>query len=650
MAWLVIGSALVMIAVTLGFGLLQSISTRAEIASDRSPSFVSPDGTSAPLARVRVLDTGLTEATIFELGPRTNGAKPPPGVPSWPAPGEVWLSRAAAAQRSDNPYLDALIVGEDAGRITRAGLRDPDDVVVVMGVPREALEGKPGTGGLVGFGQPGHTGSEVDVAREISPRGLKILWIIGLAAIAAAGFGLMVAVSRVADTARKQRLAVLQLLGAPLRMVRAVAATNSVAWSSVGAGIGLVLAWPVANVLSDVGLFGITWWPSRAFNSRVIILSLVSVALIAAVGGARSVGTDAWNTRRRHADGPLSLLRLAPLVTGGLILASVVYSQAQHRHADVATPPRLAVFLLVAAGLCCLGVLLAAPLLTRLVARALGRRGRLSLRVAATRVDHHTRETARMGVALVMLVLICGVVLGASQSLAWEADARDTDARVIEIPAANDLGRPTPAAPIVAALSATAGNSALAQRQSGASAPLHSLADRRPTDLSYLFATSADDAPAVAGAIQAAWPDAPPLLNDRDVAGERGTALTSGTLLVCATLAALLVLVALGVNLLSLQYGRRGADLTLLAVGMSGRQVTAVRSWEVALAALPGPLLGALAAVPLGIAVMRLDHAGVPPSGVFGLIPAAVVGVVVMMSGCAALMGPRQGEVDRRSE
>jgi hypothetical protein len=65
---------------------------------------------------------------------------------------------------------------------------------------------------------------------------------------------------------------------------------------------------------------------------------------------------------------------------------------------------------------------------------------------------------------------------------------------------------------------------------------------------------------------------------------------------------------------------------------------------------LPGPLLGALAAVPLGIAVMRLDHAGVPASGVFGLIPATVVGVVVMMSGCAALMVPRHGEGDRRSE
>lgn len=646
--WLVAGSAVVMVGVALGFGLLQSISERAHVASERSPAFAPPRDTDAPLARVRVLDTGVSEATIIELGPRTDRAPAlPPGVPDWPGPGEALLSPAAAAQRASNPYLDALVRGDDVGRITRAGLRGPDDVVVVVGVPAAALDGKPGTGGLTGFGTGNQEGSEVDVAQEISPRGIKTLWVIGLSAVAAGGLGLMVGVSRVADSARRQRLAVLQLLGAPLRMVRAVAAANSVAWSLAGGAVGLVVAWPLTGMLSDVGLFGITWWPARSFNPRVVELSLAGVVVVAAVGGARSVSRDGWRARRRWADAPLSPARLGPLLAGGLILASVVHSQWRHRGVDIATPPRLALLLLVSAALCAVGVALATPLATRLVARWVVNWRRLSPRVAASRVDHHARETARMGLALLLLVMICGVVLGAAQSVAWEAKDRDARTRVIEVPATDDLGRPTPAAAVTAALSAPGVRHAAAQRESGESAALTSLSDRRPSDLSYTFSASPDDATRVAAAIQRAWPDAPPLLNDRNIAGDRGTALMSGTLLVSASLAAFMVLVALGVNLVSLQDGRRGADLTLLAVGMASGQLTAVRSWEVALAALPGPLLASLTAIPLGTAVMHLDHTDVPMPPAFGLIPLASIAVVALMAGWAALMAPRLDRAHR---
>jgi hypothetical protein len=432
-------------------------------------------------------------------------------------------------------------------------------------------------------------------------------------------------------------------------MVRAVAAANSLAWSLLGAMLGLLAAWPLADALSGLGLFGITWWPSRSFNPRVIGFSLAGVAVIAAVGGARSVGRDGWASRRKWADGPLSLARLAPLLAGSLVLASVVATQLRHRHADVATPPRLAMLLAGAAVLCAVGVALAAPLLTRSVAHAARRRTGLPARVAASRVDHHVRETSRVGLALLLLTLVCGVVLGAAQSVAWEARGRDARDRVIEIPATDDLGRPSPAAGLQAALSA-GGVRAVVQRASGRPAAFRTLGDREPSDLSYAFTVRADDAPRVAGAVQRVWPNAPPLLDDRDVAGERGTALISGTLLVCASLAALMVLIALGVNLLSFQHGRRGADLTLLAVGMSARHLTAVRSWEVALAALPGPLLGALTAVPLGIAVMHLDHTDVPVSVTFALIPGAAVLVALLMAAAAAVVAPRLDGSYRRPE
>ncbi|GAA3686600.1 hypothetical protein GCM10022237_51220 [Nocardioides ginsengisoli] len=647
---LVVGSAIVMVAIALGFGLLQSISSRAEIAAARSPTFVSPHGSEAPLGRVRVLDVGAGEATVFELGPQTTTTAPPPGLRAWPRAGELWLSPAAARQRGNNPYLTALVRGRDVGRIGRAGLRDPDDVVVVMGVSAAELRGRPGTGALVGFGLPGHDGSEVDVAQEIGRRGLATLWAVGLSAIAAGAVGLMIGVARVADGARRQRLAVLQLLGAPLRMIRAVSAANSLAWSLLGALLGLLVAWPVAEALSGLGLFGITWWPSRAFNPRVIGFSLAGVAAIAAVGGARSVGRDGWAARRRWADAPLSLARLAPLLAGALILASVVISQLRHRDADIATPPRLAILLAVAVVLCGVGVALAAPLLTRTVARVLRRRPRLPLRVASARVDHHVRETSRMALALLLLMLVCGMVLGAAQSVAWEAQGRDARDRVIEIPATDDLGRPSPVAPIQAALSAGGVVRAVVRRASGVSAAFRAVGEREPSDLSYAFTVSADDAPRVAAAVQRAWPDAPPLFNDRDVAGERGTALTSGALLVCASLAAMMVLMALGINLVTFQHGRRGPDLTLLAVGMSTRQLAAVRSWEVAVAALPGPLLGAVAAAPLGIAVMHLDHADVPLSPSFALIPGAAVLVAVLMAGLAGVVAPRLDGSYRRPE
>lgn len=649
-AWLVLGSAVVMVAITVGFGLLQSLSTRAEVVERRSPSFVPTQGSDAPLARVRVLDTGGGEATIYELGPRSAAAAPPPGVPSWPAAGEVWLSPAAAEQRLSNPYLAALVPGRDVGRIRREGLRDPDDVVAVVGVREAELARRVGVGRVSGFGSSGVAGSEVEAAQELSPRSLTLVWTMGLAAVVAGAAGLMIGVGRVADAARTQRLAVLQLLGAPLRMIRAVAAAHALGWSLVGALVGLASAWPIAHVLSGLGLFGVTWWPSRFFNVRVVAFSLTGMAIIAAWGGARSVSLDGWRTRRRWAERPLSPVRLAPLIMGTLVLTAVVVSQYRHRHIDVATPPRLAAYLVAAAVLCCCGVALAAPLLTRGVVRLVGDRFDSSIRVAAARVDHHVRETSRMGLALVLLVLVCAVVLGASQSIAWQSSHVIAKDRVLEVPAVDDVGNALPVHALDAALRAEGVRRAEVHRRSGATEGLTTARDKKPSDLGYTVTVRPAAAAHVAAAVQRAWPDAPPLLTDRNVAGDRGTALMSGTLLVCLCLTVLLVLMALGVNLVGLQLSRQAADVTLLAIGMSAGRLAAVRWWEVAMAALPGPLLATLLAIPLGVAVMHLDHTNVPLPGTFALLPGVTVVLVVTLAGMAALLSPRLGGAYRRSE
>lgn len=642
-AWLVAGSAIAMVAITVGFGLLQSISSRAAVVDARAPSFASAHDSSAAWGRVRVLDTGEGEATIYDLGPASSSTPPPPGVRSWPQAGEVWWSPAAAAQQASNPYLAALVHGQDIGRIGRVGLRDPDDVVVVRGVQKVELEDKPGAGAITGFGLPGEQGSEVDASREMSERGLVYLWTIGLATIAAGATGLMIGVARVADGARQQRLAVLQLLGAPLRTARALAAINSLVWSAGGAGVGLLLAWPAASMLSSAGIFGIAWWPARSFNTHVVVFSLAAMAAIAAWGGARSVTSDAWRTRRRSADKTLSLVRLAPLTAGLLLLASVVLSQAQHRDSDVATPPRLALMLLVAALLCGVGLAIAAPLVTRLLAAAAARRSGVALRVAAARVDHHVRETSRLALALLLLVLVWGLVLGAAQNLSWQSSARTSQDRVLHLPAEDDFGRAMPRGALKAALQAEGVSHAVVERASGATDQIRHMSDREPSDLGYALSVNQEYAAAVAGAVQGEWPDAPALFTDRDVAGDRGTTLMSGALLVCLSLAAYMALMALGVNLMSLQHGRRNADLTLLAVGMVEHQLTAVRWWEVVLAALPGPLLASLTALPLGIAVMHLDHANVPVPGTFALLPGTALLVVGVLAGAAAAAAPRFG-------
>lgn len=647
---LVAGSAVVMVAVTVVVGLLQALSSRAEVVESRAPSFVSSHDNRAPFARVRVLDTGEVQATIIELGPRSDGVQPPPGVGSWPGPGEVWLSPAAAAQRTRDPYLDSLVRGRTVGRIGRAGLRDPDDVVVVMGLSAAHLSGEVGVARVTGFGLPGHGGGEVETSEELTARSLRYLWMVGLATIGIGAVGLMASVARVADAARKQRLAALHLLGAPLGAVRAVASINAVAWSVVGILAGLVLAWPASVGLSRLGLFGVSWWPSHSFNVRVVVLSAAGVAAIAAWGGRGSVAHDSWSTRRRLIERPLSTARLAPLLAGALLLGGVLVSQARHRQEDVGTPPRLAVLLGVAVAICCCGVVLAAPVLTRALARLVGRRSSTSVRVAAARVDHHVRETSRMGLAPLLLVLVCGGVLGAGAGISWQSSANSSGDRIMELPAVDDLGRPLAPGALRAALAADGVSRAEVLRQAGAVDPFTTVGDRQRSDLSYEFVVRPEDASEAAAAVQRAWPDAPPLYGDRDVSAERGAALMSGTLLVCFALTALMILLALAVGVASLQQGRRASDATLLAVGMSSRRLAAVRGYEVALAALPGPTLAALVALPLGVAVMHLDHTNVPLPDTFALVPVLTIVIVLGLAGIAAALAPRQGDEARRPE
>ncbi len=178
-----IGLALTAFAVAVGTAILlfalsfqPALADRASRAAWRTSFIQSPSGTSSDaklLIRpdvdsyqgepiVRVLVAGLTTS------PPT-----PPGVAMLPGSGQAVVSPALAALMRDVPadQLGARI-GIVVGTIGDAGLRSPDELVAVIGMPSATLETL-GASSIVGF-------DSHPMAPEIPPIAVLMIVLVGV--------------------------------------------------------------------------------------------------------------------------------------------------------------------------------------------------------------------------------------------------------------------------------------------------------------------------------------------------------------------------------------------------------------------------------------------------------------------------------------
>ncbi|MGA4800452.1 hypothetical protein [Streptomyces lavendulocolor] len=134
-----------------------SFDGRTQRTLERSPRLAAayPDEPVRALWRWDAAEAGGLAYDVIHLEPLTERQAPPPGLPRWPAPGEVFASRALL----DASGEDAVVAqyGRLAGVIDPAGLEAPGEFLVYVR-PTAAMLDRSLMQGISGFGETTGTG------------------------------------------------------------------------------------------------------------------------------------------------------------------------------------------------------------------------------------------------------------------------------------------------------------------------------------------------------------------------------------------------------------------------------------------------------------------------------------------------------------
>jgi hypothetical protein len=321
----------------------------------------------------------------------------PPGLSRVPAAGEAYASPALAdlLDRTPDDELGARY-GEVVGTIGADGLRDPGELLVVVGRPAAELAGRGAT-----------ESTTVDFAPQ--PRSLSdiyriLLWLGAAAVLAPVGIFIGTA-TRLSAARREQRLATLRLLGATPLQVRRLAAVEAVAAALPGIVVGCVLFAALRPLAARVTVDGAAFYPADVTPSLVQIIGLVAAVLVVAAVASqvalRRLVISPLGVSRRSTTRPPTPLRLVPLFVSLPLFAVTILTT---RYWAGATPAYLIIgsFVLVMGA-----IVVAGPWLTLVVGRVLGRIGGPASLLAGRRL----RAAAGTGfrtVAAVVLAVFAG--------------------------------------------------------------------------------------------------------------------------------------------------------------------------------------------------------------------------------------------------
>ncbi len=298
--WSLAGAALV--ATTIAAGLaamltLLSVVPAVEHRADRAAwnqvvTGYGPPADDGPLVATSQTYLADLPVAVVSVGKAVPTSPRPPGVDRLPGPGEAVVSPALARLLVAQPEASDRY-GTVVGTIGTAGLMGPDDLVVVRGVSEERvrLDGSR----ITVF--PTHA----DLAPFTAPE--KLTFVLGAASLAVLVAVLVGAATRMTAKRRRERMAILGLLGARPSQRGRIAEGEMLPTALVGVvgGGGLFLAVrpAVAAYRYDGDRFFATdLWPGA---TTVTVLALVTLllTLLAARLGASTDRDDALATARR---------------------------------------------------------------------------------------------------------------------------------------------------------------------------------------------------------------------------------------------------------------------------------------------------------------------------------------------------------------
>ncbi|MFC4123148.1 FtsX-like permease family protein [Nonomuraea zeae] len=375
--WLTLGAVAVSTALLLfAVAANSAFEARAERGAWRNPVPARSGADAVAIEAQRydfVRDQAITVVDLAALGP----APAPPGMPRFPAPGEVWLSPALAELAKELP-ADQLAkrYPDPAGVLGEAALVHPDELVAVVGHEPAAPEmtaprsddwiiAKPPVkvSGLAG------TPSEDAEAYRVLTLIASVLMVVPLLVFGGAAARLTVA-------RRDQRLAALRLIGATPGQVAGMTVAEAVIVALAGALAGAAAFALAVPPLSGIEMQGGPWFVSDLFPAPLYLAAvLVAVPLLvglSAVVGLRRVVVSPLGVAKRETPPAMRFVRVVAL------LAVLAVFPMLSRGSSVA-------IIAVALGLAFLCINLAGPWVVGLIGRITAAGARKPARLLAGR-------------------------------------------------------------------------------------------------------------------------------------------------------------------------------------------------------------------------------------------------------------------------
>ncbi|MEV0236157.1 FtsX-like permease family protein [Nonomuraea sp. NPDC050786] len=334
--WLTLGAVALSTALLLfSVAANYAFEARADRGAWRNPVPAKEGAVAIEAARFDFV--GERAITVVDLAALKAGVHAPPGLPRFPAPGEVWLSPALAELAKELP-ADQLAkrYPDPKGVLGDEALVHPDELVAVVGHKPDAPEmtAPRSDDWILGKG-PSRVADLAGAPSEDS-EAYRVLTLIAsvLMVVPLLVFG--GAAARLTVARRDQRLATLRLVGATPGQVVGMTVAEAMIVALAGALLGTVCYAVAAPLLARISIAGGPSFVSDLYPSPLILAAvLVAVPLLvglSAVAGLRRVVVSPLGVAKRETPPGMRFLRVIvllvvlaafPLLTRGTSVALV---------------------------------------------------------------------------------------------------------------------------------------------------------------------------------------------------------------------------------------------------------------------------------------------------------------------------------------
>ncbi|GAA2395083.1 ABC transporter permease [Streptomyces glaucosporus] len=315
------------------------------------------------------------------------GSRPPvpPGLDEFPAPGEMAVSPALRELLSspEGELLKKRLPHRIVGTIGEEGLVGPRELSYVLG--SDELDGTGLAHRTDRFGTD-HEPESLDAVLLLLVVVVCVVLLLPVAVFVATAV-------RFGGERRDRRLAALRLVGADSRMVRRIAAGESLVGALLGLAVGAALFWPIRLLIGEAELFGISVFPSDVRPSApilaLILLAVPACAVAVTLFALRGVAIEPLGVvRQAGARGRRLWWRMA-LPAAGLLLLAPSFGGISSDEETIDTYRITAGIVLLLAGV--------TVVLPWVVEKAVGRLrgGPLSLQLAIRRLQLDSGPAAR---------------------------------------------------------------------------------------------------------------------------------------------------------------------------------------------------------------------------------------------------------------